>query len=236
MSYNMSFSFFSLFTFLAILQVLPCEFVIFLYGEFYRHIPGPTVGIFHFSRFSVLLAIFQVIQCLCLIFYVFQFSPQNPCTTVCISRYFTYSTVTRHISDPEVCVSHFARFSLFFAIFLVLPCEFLILLICHFSCHIPCRTMWVFHYPCWWVVSPYYTSYSRRFSFFPLFSVSRHIPCHTKFVSHFPCFTILSPRSRSYSFTLFLSIFQFIQCLCPILHVFQFSFHNPVPTVCISHI
>ena len=39
LQYNMSFSFFSLFTFLAILQVLPCEFVIFLYGEFYRHIP-----------------------------------------------------------------------------------------------------------------------------------------------------------------------------------------------------
>jgi hypothetical protein len=33
----------------------------------------------------------------------------------------------------------------------------------------------------------------------------------------------------------FLAVFQVIQCLFPIYHVFQFSYHIPSPTVCISH-
>ena len=51
-----------------------------------------------------------------------------------------------------------------------------------------------------------------------------------------------SPYSRSYSvhfsfstFSVFLAIFQVIQCLCIIIHVFQFSCHIPGPTVLISH-
>jgi hypothetical protein len=52
----------------------------------------------------------------------------------------------------------------------------------------------------------------------------RHIPGSTVGISHF---------SR---FSLFLAIFQVIQCFWLIFNVFKFSCHNPVPTVCISHI
>jgi hypothetical protein len=49
--------------------------------------------------------------------------------------YFSFSTffnVSSHILGPTVCVSHFERFSLFLAIFQVLPSEFLIFLLCQF--------------------------------------------------------------------------------------------------------
>jgi hypothetical protein len=52
LSYHVSFSFYSFVTFLTIFQVLQCEFLIFLVGEFHRHITDPTVGVSHFSRFQ----------------------------------------------------------------------------------------------------------------------------------------------------------------------------------------
>ena len=52
MSYHVSFSFSLFLSFLAIFQVLLCEFLIFLFSQFSHHIPGPTVCIPHFPSFS----------------------------------------------------------------------------------------------------------------------------------------------------------------------------------------
>ena len=90
---------------------------------------------------------------------------------------------------------------------------------------------------------PYSRSYSVCVSHFPrFFQFSRHNPGPTIWVCHFSCWSVLSPYSRSYSvhfsflpFSLFLAIFQVLQCVCLIFHVFQFSHHTAGPTLGISH-
>ena len=62
--YSMCFSFCTIFGVSRRILGLPCELLIFLFGQFSCHIPGSTVCNIHFSRFSVFLAIFQGIQCL----------------------------------------------------------------------------------------------------------------------------------------------------------------------------
>jgi hypothetical protein len=49
---------FFFFNFLAIFHVIHCSFLIIHIFQFFCHIPGPTVCIFHFSSFSVFLSIF----------------------------------------------------------------------------------------------------------------------------------------------------------------------------------
>ena len=78
------------------------------------------------------------------------------------------------------------------------------------------------NFPRFSVFSPCSRSYIVHFSFSTFFTVSRHIPGLTLSFSHFP------------SFSVFLAIFLFIQCLCIIFYVFQFCPHNPGPTVFIS--
>ena len=116
MSNNLCFSFSMIFSFLAIVQVLQCAFPFSTFLSVSRHIPGQTVFVSHFPRFSVFspysrsnsvfvsfftffsfLAIFHVLECEFLIFHVFQFSRHNP--------------------GSIVCISHFSRFSVFLAIF-----------------------------------------------------------------------------------------------------------------------
>ena len=117
-----------------------------------RHIPGPVLGVSHFARCSVFLGIFQVQSCefliflvgqyschilvpMCtfIIFHVFQcFSPKSRFYSVYFS-FFMFFTVSRHIPGPTVCVSQFSCFSVFLALFHVLSCEFLILIVCQFS-------------------------------------------------------------------------------------------------------
>ena len=70
--------------------------------------------------------------------------------------------------------------------------------------------------------SPYSMSYSVCFSFSMIFS--------------FPAILhVLQCAFLFSTFLLFLAIFQIKQCLFLIFHVFQFSCHIPVPTVCLSH-
>ena len=112
--------------FLTIFHVLPCAFLIFLVCHFSRHLPGPTVCLFHFTRFSV-------------------FSPYSRSYHDFLS--FLACQFSRHIQVPTVCVFHFALFSVFLAICNVLPCEFLIFLICKFSHHTPYPTVCISHFP-----------------------------------------------------------------------------------------
>ena len=60
-------------------------------------------------------------------------------------------------------------------------------------------------------------------SHFSHFSISHIIPGPPVCISHFP------------HFSLFLTLFQVLQCVCPIFHVFQVSRHNPGPTGNISN-
>ena len=88
-----------------------CSSDLFCDFQFSRHIPGPTVCISHFSRFSVIssffktsrgcfsfsvifrfLAIFQVLQCSFLIFHIFQRFRQFSSRHVDVS-YFPWFTV-----------------------------------------------------------------------------------------------------------------------------------------------
>ena len=109
--------------------------------------------------------------------------------------------------------------------------------------------------------SPYSRSYSVHFTFSMIFRlhVIFQVPQWPFLIFHnfqcflpyprsksalfsFPWFSVFSSYSRShsehFSFSTFFSIswiFQVIQCLCFILHIFQVSPHNPGPIVCNSH-
>jgi hypothetical protein len=118
------------FSFLAIIQVLWCTFLLFhvfqffsLYSRSYsvnlpffmffsvlRHIPRHTVFVSHFSVFS----------------------PKSRSHSLYF-LHFTFFTDSHHIPVPTMCVSHFSRRSVFLAIFHVLTCEFLIFPVCQFS-------------------------------------------------------------------------------------------------------
>ena len=104
MSYSVYFSFYMMFSFLAILLVRQCVllffhlfqcfsphftyvFLIFNDFQFSRHTPGSILFISHFPRIYVFLSILQVKHCLCLIFHVFQYSHHIPGFTVCISHF-----------------------------------------------------------------------------------------------------------------------------------------------------
>ena len=98
-SYSLHFSFSRFSVFLAIFQVPFCEFLIFFFFQFYCHLRGPTVCIFFnlFQCFSIYSTSYSVF----LIFHVFRFS--------------------HHTAGPTVCISHFPCFSVFLAIFQILP-------------------------------------------------------------------------------------------------------------------
>ena len=118
-------------------------------------------------------------------------------------------------------------FSTFFTFFflpysLIRQCGLIIFLVFLFSRHILGPTVCIFHFSHFQYFLPYPRSKSAHFSF--------------------PWVSVFSSYSRSYSehfsFSTFFSIswiFQVIQCLCFILHIFQVSPHNPGPIVCNSH-
>jgi hypothetical protein len=110
------FSFSVIFSFLAIFQHLQCAFLIFHGFDVSRHIPGKTVFVSYFPRFSV-------------------FSPYAMSYNVHFS-FFMFFSVSRHISCPTVCVSHFLLFSVF-SILQVLECVFIIFHYFQFSLHTP---------------------------------------------------------------------------------------------------
>jgi hypothetical protein len=64
--------------FLAIFYILKCVFLIFRDFQFSRHIPGPSVCISHFSRFSVISSFFKSSSG-CVSFSMIQFSCHIPC-------------------------------------------------------------------------------------------------------------------------------------------------------------
>ena len=88
-----------------------------------------------------------------------------------------------------VCVSHFARFSVFLPIFQVLPCEFLIFLVCQFSRHFPGPTVCLSHFTRFSVFSLYSRSYHDLLIFL-VCHFSRHIQIPTVCDFHFARFSV----------------------------------------------
>jgi hypothetical protein len=118
---------------------------IFHVFQFSCHNPGPKVYISHFSCFSVFFTILQVLLWEFLIFLFGQFFAifQVP---RCAFLFFTFFSVSRHIPGPTMCVSHFARFSVFLDIFFVLKCVFLIFHDFQVSYHIPDPSVGISHF------------------------------------------------------------------------------------------
>jgi hypothetical protein len=204
-SYSVWVSFTMFFSFLTIIQVLWCKFTIwYVFQGFSQYSRSYNICVSFYTFFSF-LAIIHTLQCVFLIFHDFH----------C------------HIPDPTVCVSHFACFSVFLAIFQVIHC------LCPF--------------PRLSVFFPQSRSYSVYFSYFTFITVSCPIPGPTVGVSFymffffpaiiqvlqcafliFHLFRCFSPYSRSYSvcvsfstFFSFPAIIQVLLCTCLIFHVFQ---------------
>jgi hypothetical protein len=74
------------------------------------------------------------------------------------------------------------------------------------------------------------------------FSVSRHIPGPAVCISHFPSFSVLLAIFQVLQWVClilhvfnFLTIFSFLQSAFLIIQAFQYSRNIPWPTVCVSH-
>jgi hypothetical protein len=243
-SYNVYFSFFRFFSVsphISLPKVCVSHFlwlsVSWPYSRSY------TVHLLFSTFFQLFLAILQVPQCLFLIFCFFSvfltysrsysvhfsfptffgISCHISCHIVFTSHFPRFS-VSSPYSRSYNFISHFSRFSVFLSIFHFLQFVFLIFHDFQFSGHTPGPTLCISH--------------------FPLFSiVSRDITGPTVFISHFLLFFS------------FLAIFQVLQCAFLIFHHFQcsspyftsynvsfsfsndfqFSCHDPGPTVCIFH-
>ena len=147
-------SFSTFFIFLAIFPVLECLCLIFHTIQISCHNPGSTVCISHISRFSLFLAIFQVLPCVFLFLHVFQcFSPYFMSYPVSFS--FPRCQFSHHIPGATVSNFHFLRFTVFLAIFQVIPFLCLIFHVFQFS------------YP----KSRYYSLYFSVFHVFHFFSL-----------------------------------------------------------------
>jgi len=148
------FSFSVNFNFLAIFQVVQCAFLIFLFFQWFRHFFKSSsicfsfsmiisiLAIFHvlqwtflnFPPFSVFLAILHVLKCVFLIFRDFQVSLYSWSYSVHLS-FFMFFNISRHISLPNECYSHFPWFSLLSPYSMFYMCTFLIFHVFQWFCH-----------------------------------------------------------------------------------------------------
>ena len=161
----MYFSFYMIFTFLAIFQFLQCGFLIFHVLQWFHHFSSRHVDVSHFPwysflaifhvpqwiflnypTFSVFLAIFQVLKCVFLIFCDFQFSRHIPHPTVCIYHFSRFSVISSFFKSSSGCFSFSVIFS-FLIIFHVLLCAFLIFHVIPWFPHFSSRQVDVSHFP-----------------------------------------------------------------------------------------
>ena len=160
--------------------------------------------------FFSFLAIRQVLQCSFFIFHVFQcFSPYS-ISSLCVSHFARFS-VFYHILGPTVCISHFPHFSGFLAIILVLQWVCLIFNVAQFSRHISGPPVCVSQFFTFFGCLAIFQVLTCPFLIFHLFQTSHHISTPTVCIFHFS------------SFSVFLTIFKVIECLCLIFQFFQFS-------------
>ena len=121
----------------AIFHVLKCVFLIFRNFQFSRHIPGPSVGISHFSRFLVISSFFK---------------SSSGCFS--LSMIFSFHGIFNVLQWTFL---NFPPFSVFLDIFHVLKCVLLIFRDFQFSRHITgclllvvvvCVCVYIYMYTC----------------------------------------------------------------------------------------
>ena len=150
--------------------------------------------------------------------------------------FFTFFSVTCHISHHTVCISHFPPFSVFLSIFQVKQCLSLIFHVFHFSRHIPGPTMCNFHFPPFSVFHAiFYVKQCLYLIFLIIFFSNKCfflIPRFFHFFRH-------NPYSRVCvfpPFSVFPTIFHVLQCVffifqnCQFLAIFQvlqYAFFSP---------
>ena len=137
--------------------------------------------------------------------------------------FYTFFSVTYHISHHTVCISHFLPFSVFLAIIQVKQCLCLFFFFSNFLTIILVlqSIFLIFHvFECF---LPYFMFYSVCFSFakFSRFlAIFQVLQCAFLIFHLFQCFL---PYCRSY------------HVYVPFSTIFHFSRHNPGPRVCFSH-
>jgi len=143
-SHSFCVSFSTFFSFLAIIQVLLCVFLILQVFQCFSPYSRSYHVIFSFSSFVSFVA--TVLQCPFLVVHVLVFSPYSRSYSVCFS-FFTFFSFFFHSPSPRVCVC-FSTFFCDLAIFQVLPCAF-----------------FIFHvFQCFWPYSRSYTVFVSHFS------------------------------------------------------------------------
>ena len=196
-------------------------FLIFYVFQIFHPNPGPNLGIFPISHFSLFLTTIQIIQFVFVILQLFHFLCQNPGPTLFLIflLFHCYSSQSRSYS---VCFSIWSFFRVSHHISF-LPCEFLIFLICQFSRHIPVPTVCNFHF-------------SRFLVFLAIFQI---LQCAIFIFHVFQCFL---PHFRLYSvcasfsiFFYFLAIYHVIQSAFPHFQVFHCFSSQLDPAVCVSN-
>ena len=136
----------------------------------------------------------------------------------------SFLSVSRHIPDPTVCISHFPLFSVFLAILKFLKWLFLIIPI--FPCFLPysrptvCVSQFPFFFSVFFPHCRSYSSISHFLSFWGflaifqvkkcLWNISRNNPGPKECISHFSRFSV------------FLAIFHILQCVFLIFHIFSY--------------
>ena len=112
-SYSFYVSFPMLFSFLDIINILQCVYLIFHVFECILPYSRSYIVCFSFTMIFSFLAIIQDLHCLFLIFFFFfWFSPNSGSYSVHFS-FFTFLSVSRHILGQTVFVSHFPHVSVF---------------------------------------------------------------------------------------------------------------------------
>ena len=164
-SNNLCVSFSTFFSFLTIIQVLECVFLIFHVFDC-------------FWPYSRSYSVFP------------SFVPHNRSNNVCISfsMFFQFS---HHDPGSRVCISHFSRFWLFLTVFQVIQCLCLILQLITFSLNNTGPTLCVSPFYVSHSFSPHSTSYTVCFSFSTIFiflAILQVLQCTFLIFSVFRCF------------------------------------------------
>ena len=149
------------------------QFSFFTFFSLSCHIPGHRVFLSHFPRLSVCSPKSRILLSVFFIFHIFHcFSPYSRSYSVC----FSFACFSRHISCPNMWVSHFPHLSVFspysrsYNVYVSFSTFFSVYF------HISYPIMWVSHFPLFSVFLKYSRSYSVYFSFLTFFIVSRHFP------------------------------------------------------------
>jgi len=205
-SNNLCVSFSTFFSFLTIIQVLECVFLIFhVFDCFWPYSRSYSVCV-SFCNLLRFLSIIQVLHCVFLLSMFLTLSRHIPRPTLCVSHFPQYSffspysrSYSVHFSfSPFLGVScqfslnsvhvSFSTFFSFLAIFQDIHFSYLIFNVIQFSCNIPGPTVCFSQFAHFSVFLTKFQDLQCSFLIFHFFQFSRHIPGSRVCISHFSRF------------------------------------------------